>query len=143
MINSDYMAYPNDVVDEVYERLGGKYTKKQIWDVFDASISYVHAIMKYTDNLSIRIPHIGYMWVNKREMEMRVEAIKKFISGNRGKASKKLLKELECLEERIAVIPDNLKNGHPLITNVVKSRVSLRSRRSWEEVQKFQNKIVF
>lgn len=142
-IDPSYMAFMEDVVNEVYLRFEGKYTKEQIWDVFDASISYIHSIMKYTENMSIRIPHIGHMWVNKREMMMRVQVIKKFMAGNKGKATKKMLKELEMLEKRIAAIPDNLVNGHPLVTNVVKSRMALKGGRSWDNIQDFQNKIIF
>lgn len=143
MIDPNYMAFSEDVVNEVYERLEGKFAKKQIWDVFDASISYIHTLMKYTDNMAVRIPHIGHMWVNKREMENRVSAIKKFIAGNMGKAPRKMLKELECLEKRISEIPDDMPNGHPLTTHIPKSRIALRKGKTWENLQNFQNKIIF
>lgn len=143
MIDKDYFANMKDVVDEVYERLGGKYTREQIFDVFDASISYIHSIMKYTDNMAIRIPHIGHMWVNEREMMMRRDCIKKYMSDNMGKAPKLMLSELENIDKRLKEIPEDLPRGHPLTCNVVRSRIMMRRNTTWDKLQKFQNKVIF
>ena len=48
------ISFDRDIVDEVVRRSDGKFTKQQVEWCMKASVSYVHHLARYTDNISIR-----------------------------------------------------------------------------------------
>ena len=73
------ISFDRDIVDEVVRRSDGKFTKQQVEWCMKASVSYVHHLARYTDNISIRIPFIGYVICNLREMRVRRDKIRRII----------------------------------------------------------------
>lgn len=74
------ISFDRDIVDEVVRRSDGKFTKQQVEWCMKASVSYIHHLARYTDNISIRIPFIGYVICNLREMRVRRDKIRRILS---------------------------------------------------------------
>ena len=104
------ISFDRDIVDEVVRRSDGKFTKQQVEWCMKASVSYVHHLARYTDNISIRIPFIGYVICNLREK----------------------IKAIEDME--------GLKNGDPLIRDNHEAMYQCRYGMTWEQLQDFQQK---
>lgn len=77
----DYpLSFESHVIEDVIKKTDGKYTYEQICDVLHASISYAINLCLYTDNVRVKIPFIGEMVCNVREMERRKHNLERLIS---------------------------------------------------------------
>lgn len=142
-MNKNYLYFSEDVVDIVFDKLKGKFTKEQIFDVFDTSISFIHDTMRYTDVVSIYIRYIGFMSANKKQMVERKNQIEKIIKSRKRRSFDSLNKELECLNKKIAIIDSPEYDIRPITSDINRSIYNMRMGKKWDDVQEFQNKIVF
>lgn len=104
------ISFESHIIDDVFDKMGGRYTKKQIRDVFRASISYAYDLCKYTDNVSVSFPYIGDMVCNVREMRCRKHNLERLKS--KGMILRpNQIRELEALTKKIADIEEAKADG--------------------------------
>lgn len=135
------ISFDRDIVDEVVRRSGGKFTKQQVEWCMKASVSYIHHLARYTDNISIRIPFIGYVICNLREMRVRRDKIRRiYVKEGDRYPDERMPIELDCLDKKIKVIEgmEGLKNGDPLIRDNHEAMYQCRYGMTWEQLQDFQ-----
>lgn len=131
------LAFSCDVVDEVYSRLEGRYSREQIFDVFDASISFIHHTMTSSLTLSLYIQNLGYMLVSLPDMEKRLKTLEKKALTDVEK------KEMESLRKRIDDVRENYMNYRVITRDVKTSIHGLTRGKSLDYIQEFQNNIRF
>lgn len=137
------ISFDRDILDEVVRRSDGKFTKQQVEWCMKASVSYIHHLSRYTDNISIRIPFIGYVICNLREMRVRRDKIRRiFVKEGNRYPDERMPIELDCLDKKINAIEDmeGLKNGDPLIRDNHEAMYQCRYGMTWEQLQDFQQK---
>lgn len=134
------ISFDRDIIDEVVSRSGGKFTKGQVEWCMKASVSYIHHLARYTDNISIRIPFIGNVICNLREMRVRRDKLLRIRDREGGWPDDRMPIELDCLNDKIKVMEDlgNLKEGDPMIRDNHASMYNMRHGLTWEELQDFQ-----
>lgn len=135
------ISFDRDIIDEVVNRSGGKFTKGQVEWCMRASVSYIHHLARYTDNISIRIPFVGNVICNLREMRVRRDKLLRIREREGGWPDDRMPIELECLDRKIKVIEgqDGLKLGDPMIRDNHSSMYNMRYGLTWEELQDFQS----
>lgn len=143
MMIKNFLYFDSDVVDEVYSQLGGEFTKDQIADVMDCSVGYLHHVMTYTDCISLYIPKIGYVHVNKEEMIKRKTILDRNRASTRGAFSKSIKDEMKAMNEKLKHIDDEEYNIVPVKCDMPLAVYRLRSFRPWSKTQSFQNNIKF
>lgn len=70
------ISFESDIIDDVYKKLGGKYTKEQISDVFTSSVAYINNICRFTDCMSVVIPWVGEVICNRKDMDRYIGKLK-------------------------------------------------------------------
>ena len=71
------ISLESDIVEDVFNKTGGKYTRNQINDVLISSISYVHYLCSIGDAVVVNVPFLGYMVCNVQKMKSRISVIQK------------------------------------------------------------------
>lgn len=127
-----------DIIDRVYGEFGGMYTKEQIGDVLDASVSYAHHIMRYTDAWCVKIPYIGKMVVNGQMMKLRLRRILNM--EKRGPLSGVMETEKEALQKRIAEVDLVFEKRSAARKKMKEWARMLTLKKGFAYVQDFQNK---
>ena len=137
MVKRRTISFERDVISDVIEVSGKRWTREQVRWCLRASIWYIHHLARYTDNLAIRIPKFGYAVCNLRDMRKRL-----------GKLDRKEVKyglmpedrlEMDCLRRKIAMIESmDLKRGHPLTVDYKERWRGYRMERPFEDLQDFQ-----
>lgn len=135
------ISFDRDIIDEVVRRSEGKFTKGQVEWCMKASVSYIHHLARYTDNISIRIPFVGNVICNLREMRVRRDKLLRIRDREGEWPDDRMPIELECLDRKIKVIEgqDGLKLGDPMIRDNHSSMYNMRYGLTWEELQDFQS----
>lgn len=131
-----------DIVESVYQKFNGKYSKRQIEDVLSSSVSYMHHLMKYTDAISVKIPYIGKFVVNKYRMNIRLSRLRN--REKREPLSKYTKLEKETLEEKLDSISkgtDDVVRSCPVTKNIRAWSYNILSGHSFEYIQDFQNNL--
>lgn len=77
------LTLPNEIYRRVANELG--LTERQVKYVYDSYIAELTEIANYTDATSIRLPHIGVMYINKKFVESEIKYLE-----NSGKDPEKL-----------------------------------------------------
>lgn len=77
------LTLPNEIYRRVANELG--LTERQVKYVYDSYIAELTEIANYTDATSIRLPHIGVMYINKKFVESEIMYLE-----NSGKDPEKL-----------------------------------------------------
>lgn len=141
-MNDMFLAFDSDVVDMVFDRFGGKYTKEQIQDVLTCSVGYIHHIMTYTDCVKLNIPGLCVMYANKRDLEKRHRLLdgrlKRF---NRLSAANAM--ELEAAKGKLEAMDNKEYDIVPVRQDMYNAMYKLKDKKSWSYIQKFQNTIQF
>lgn len=70
-----FISFDEDIINDVYDRFEGKYTKQQIKDVLKHMILYSRNLLRYTPNCQVKWPGIGFFYVNVNDAERRIEKI--------------------------------------------------------------------
>lgn len=142
-MNEKFLCFDSDVVDAVYNKFGGKYTKDQIRDVMDCSIGYLHHVMTYTDCVKLNIPGLCAVYANKEQLIKR----KRFLDGckikNHGCMASHIKDEYAAIEGKLEAMENKEYDVLPVNRKMSPAIRALKSNKSWDYIQKFQNKIQF
>lgn len=136
------ISFSRDIAEEVARESGGRFTKEQVMYCLDASVSFIHNALRYTDAMAVRIPYIGDVVCNLHEMEKRRDKLLR-IRERTGSLNKYMGIELGVVERKIAVIRPMLERGvfmrgHPLIRKCRHNFKILRHCKSLEWYQDLQ-----
>lgn len=136
------ISFESHIVDEVVSRFDGKYTPDQIRDVYRASIGYINNLLKYTDNVSVRIPHVGEVVCNRNQMYARTKHIERLRM--KGYGSHDLDVEYDALVKKISDADEyksthDVKRGTPLFKHYARMMRLDRLGYSFRELQKIQD----
>lgn len=135
------ISFEKNIVDDVYEKFEGKYTKEQIFDVFDSSVSYIHHLIRYEDAYFVRIPFIGMVAINLPELKIAQYRLTK-----KHKLKQREVIELENINKKIVYLESNRPSkwrSHPIYKGIKRSIKNLRLGNTFSEVQHNQNSKVF
>lgn len=138
------ISLESDIVEDVFNKTGGKYTRNQINDVLISSISYVHYLCSIGDALVVNVPFLGYMVCNLHRMKTRIITIQK-IKEKKGYLSDQLQMELASIEAKIDLIESlkksgKLKRGDGLIKSIKDGVKYLKRGFGFNGIEDFQNK---
>lgn len=138
------ISLESDIVEDVFNKTGGKYTRNQINDVLISSISYVHYLCSIGDALVVNVPFLGYMVCNLHRMKTRIISIQK-IKEKKGYLSDQLQMELASIESKIDLIESlkksgKLKRGDGLIKSIKDGIKYLKRGFGFNGIEDFQNK---
>nr|DAW92278.1 MAG TPA: hypothetical protein [Caudoviricetes sp.] len=139
------ISFNSHIVESVMEKVGDEYTKEQIEDVLFSSVSYIHCLLRYTDNVEVIIPYIGSMVCNLPQMKTRKRKLLNKIKYT-GIMLKHEEKELECLDKKINDISyanqeKKIKKGDFKTNNISHYIKILRRGFRFENIQDIQQKI--
>lgn len=139
------ISFDRDIIDEVVRKSGGKFTEGQVQWCLNASVSYIHHLLRYTDITSVRVPFLGEMVVNLREMKVRRNKLVRAREyGKWGSRSEAKALELSCLEDKIKDVEEaanGLKRGDPLISDNHERQYQRRRGFTFEEIQDLQDEM--
>ena len=138
------ISLESDIVEDVFNKTGGRYTRNQINDVLISSISYVHYLCSIGDAVVVNVPFLGYMVCNAQKMKSRISVIQK-IKEKKGYLSEQLQMELASIESKIALIEElkksgKLKRGDGLIKSIKDGVKYLKRGFGFNGIEDFQNK---
>lgn len=94
------ISFDSHIIDDVMRKVGDEYTRDQIEDVLNSSISYINCLCKYTDNVEVVIPGIGNMSCNLSQMDIKRRRLSKKLDKNKILSEEEAI-ELECLDKKI------------------------------------------
>ena len=95
------MSFEKEIVDDVYNKVGGVVSKQKIRYLLRASISYAMDLLYFTECTEVILPYIGRMRSNlslmrsRRDKLLSVKAKRRFLSPD-------LQKELDMLGVKVA-----------------------------------------
>lgn len=142
-MTNNYLHFDSDIVEAVYNNFGGKYTKKQIEDVFNCSVSYLHHLLTHTEAISVYVNKIGYFHTSEKDLIKRKHFLEDK-AARRGVVSKKILNELKMIDHKMKILSSPMYDGSPVHTDLRECmRRSPKNKKSWDYVQDYQNKMKF
>ena len=62
----------SDILKEASDRSGGEFTLEEMSDVWMAAEAYIYHMQRYSNATDIRIPRIGRIKANVKQMESRM-----------------------------------------------------------------------
>ena len=127
-----FISFDEDIINDVYDRFEGKYTKQQIKDVLKYMILYSRNLLRYTPNCQVKWPGVGFFYVNVNDAETRLNNIKK-LEKIFGRLFPNKRIEKEMLEDKIPEIRKYLKRDD----------VSLYSRKPMKRVERTFFRLLF
>ena len=129
-----------DIIQDVYEKFNGKYTEEQIEDVFNASLNYIYHLARFTDAIRINIPFVGYVEMNKDQMEKKYLRMSKYYGNQSEVWSKGRIAEFDALRKKIKDV-SGIKGmyGDTLTMSYAKHRYYIKSGDRMEDIEDFQN----
>lgn len=134
------ISFDSLLFKEVSEKSGGMFTPEQVMDVWEAAVSYVHHVLRFTSLVSVKIPFLGKMYVNIHEMISRRDKLIR-IKDKAKYWDKKRQAELDALTEKIEYMNRfKLKKGDPYIRHTSANLRAMRKGMKFEEIQNIQNK---
>lgn len=134
------ISFERDILKEAAERSNGEFTLDEISDVWEAVEAYIYHMQKYSNATDIRIPRIGRMKANVRQMESRLRHLEK-----RKSKYKKLTplqeNEMLMLKDKIEYIRNILpEKGSSYTKNIQESFRKFRRGFEYEEIEDLQYK---
>ncbi len=139
------ISFDRDIVEDVVARSGGKYTREQVEWCMAASVSYVHHLLRYTDAIAVRIPFLGVMEANMREMRVRRDRLLRIRDRQGGEfRDRRKGIELECLDRKLALgeeLSRGMKRGDPFIADNHERLYQNRRGYTFEGLQDFQEEM--
>lgn len=136
------ISFDRDIAEDVAKKSGGKFTKEQVDWCIKASASYIHHLLRYTDVMVARIPYLGDMVCNMREMRVRRDKLKRVKSKIGGEFEDPRYDiEIMSLDRKLEEYKDlmtTLKRGDPFISDNHERLYQNRRGYSFEEIQDFQ-----
>lgn len=107
-----FMSFDRDIVDDVFEQLGGSVSKAKIRILLKASISYALDILYFTDCTEVFLPYIGRMRSNYDMMKRRRDRLLR-VKKKRRILSPDLQRELDMLEKKLPLLAELRGGGRP------------------------------
>lgn len=104
------ISYERDIYQQVSDLSDGKFTPKQVQLLWESVISYIYFLVRYTPIVKIRLPLIGDLYVNLKEMEHRVKVLEGIKEENH-KFTEKQEAEYIALIGKIKAIKEEDKKG--------------------------------
>ena len=104
------ISFENDIVDDVYKKLDGKYSRDIIKRVYRAQISYAIDLLTFSDVSEVYLPFVGILKLNADRMRIRINSLKRR-KKKRGCLPDDLKKELSMLEMKVEEINEMRKEG--------------------------------
>lgn len=138
------ISFDSHIIDDVMRKVGDKYTRDQVEDVLNSSISYINCLCKYTDNVEVVIPGIGNMSCNLSQMDIKRRRLSKKLDKNKILSEEEAI-ELECLDKKIDDIKrynnlNKIKKGDFKINRFFNYLRFLRHGLEFENIQDIQQK---
>lgn len=138
------ISFDSHIIDDVMRKVGDEYTRDQIEDVLNSSISYINCLCKYTDNVEVVIPGIGNMSCNLSQMDIKRRRLSKKLDKNKILSEEEAI-ELECLDKKIDDIKrynnlNKIKKGDFKINRFFNYLRFLRHGLEFENIQDIQQK---
>lgn len=138
------ISFDSHIIDDVMRKVGDEYTRDQVEDVLNSSISYINCLCKYTDNVDVVIPGIGSMSCNLSQMDIKRKRLNKKLDKNQMLLDDETI-ELECLNKKINDIKrynnlNKIKKGDFKINNFFSYLRFLRHGLEFENIQDIQQK---
>lgn len=127
-----FISFDEDIINDVYDRFEGKYTKQQIKDVLKHMILYSRNLLRYTPNCQVKWPGVGFFYVNVNDAETRLKNINN-LEKLFGRLFPNKRIEKETLEEKIPEIRKYL----------ARDDVSLYSRKPMKRVERTFFRLLF
>ncbi len=138
--NRQIISMDKDILKEAAERSNGEFTLDEISDVWEAAEAYIYHMQKYSNATDIRIPRIGRMKANARQMESRLRHLEKRKSKYR-KLTPFQENEILMLKDKIEYIRNSLpEKGSPYTKNIQESFRKFRRGFEYEEIEDLQYK---
>lgn len=138
------ISFDSHIIDDVMRKVGDEYTRDQVEDVLNSSISYINCLCKYTDNVEVVIPGIGNMSCNLSQMDIKRRRFSKKLDKNKILSEEEAI-ELECLDKKIDDIKrynnlNKIKKGDFKINRFFNYLRFLRHGLEFENIQDIQQK---
>lgn len=138
------ISFDSHIIDDVMRKVGDEYTRDQVEDVLNSSISYINCLCKYTDNVEVVIPGIGNMSCNISQMDIKRRRLSKKLDKNKILSEEEAI-ELECLDKKIDDIKrynnlNKIKKGDFKINRFFNYLRFLRHGFEFENIQDIQQK---
>lgn len=138
------ISFDSHIIDDVMRKVGDEYTRDQVEDVLNSSISYINCLCKYTDNVDVVIPGIGNMSCNLSQMDIKRRRLSKKLDKNKILSEEEAI-ELECLDKKIDDIKqynnlNKIKKGDFKINRFFNYLRFLRHGFEFENIQDIQQK---
>lgn len=138
------ISFDSHIIDDVMRKVGDEYTRDQVEDVLNSSISYINCLCKYTDNVEVVIPGIGNMSCNLSQMDIKRRRLNKKLDKNKILSEEEAI-ELECLDKKIDDIKrynnlNKIKKGDFKINRFFNYLRFLRHGFEFENIQDIQQK---
>lgn len=138
------ISFDSHIIDDVMRKVGDEYTRDQVEDVLNSSISYINCLCKYTDNVEVVIPGIGNMSCNLSQMDIKRRRLSKKLDKNKILSEEEAI-ELECLDKKIDDIKrynnlNKIKKGDFKINRFFNYLRFLRHGLEFENIQYIQQK---
>lgn len=138
------ISFDSHIIDDVMRKVGDEYTRDQVEDVLNSSISYINCLCKYTDNVEVVIPGIGNMSCNLSQMDIKRRRLSKKLDKNKILSEEEAI-ELECLDKKIDDIKqynnlNKIKKGDFKINRFFNYLRFLRHGLEFENIQDIQQK---
>lgn len=102
------ISFEEDIISDVYKKLGEEYTEKQIGEVFKCMVWYARLLLKFTKVSKVFFRGLGYMYVNVRQAENTLRRIKN-LPEKTGVIFPDKEREMKALDEKIPEIRDYLE----------------------------------
>lgn len=138
------ISFDSHIIYDVMRKVGDEYTRDQVEDVLNSSISYINCLCKYTDNVEVVIPGIGNMSCNLSQMDIKRRILSKKLDKNKILSEEEAI-ELECLDKKIDDIKrynnlNKIKKGDFKINRFFNYLRFLRHGLEFENIQDIQQK---
>lgn len=138
------ISFDSHIIDDVMRKVGDEYTRDQVEDVLNSSISYINCLCKYTDNVDVVIPGIGNMSCNLSQMDIKRRRLSNKLDKNKILSEEEAI-ELECLDKKIDDIKqynnlNKIKKGDFKINRFFNYLRFLRHGFEFENIQDIQQK---
>lgn len=134
------ISIDRDILMEAAERSGGEFTVEEISDVWMAAEAYIYHMQRYSNATDIRIPRIGRMKANIKQMEARLNHLM-MLKSKYNKLTSIQENEVRMLKDKIEYLKENHpEKGSPYTKNITESARKFRRGFKYEEIEDIQYK---
>lgn len=134
------LSMDSDILKEASDRSGGEFTLEEMSDVWMAAEAYIYHMQRYSNATDIRVPRIGRIKANVKQMESRLNHLMKMKSKN-NKLTNLQENEVAMLKDKIEYLKKNHpEKGTPYTKNIQESHRKFNRGFTYEEIEDLQYK---